>query len=37
MDQLANEQMHILGFHLSGNGIGRVEKAEDGYRFVQDS
>lgn len=36
MDQLANEQMHVLGFHLSGNGIGRVEKAEDGYRFVQD-
>lgn len=37
MDQLASEQMQVLGFHLRGNGIGRVEKAETGYRFVQDA
>ena len=38
LDQLAQEQTHILGFHLSGNGIGRVERnSSGGYRFVQDA
>lgn len=37
LDQLAYEQMQILGFHLPNTGIGRVEKAGTAYRFVQDS
>ena len=37
LDQLAHDQMPILGFHLTGNGIGRVERAGDTYRFVQDA
>lgn len=36
LDQLAHEQMQILGFHLPDTGIGRVEKAGSAYRFVQD-
>jgi len=34
LDQLASEQMRLIGFHLPGGGIGRAEKAADGYRFV---
>lgn len=34
LDQLAADQMQVLGFHLPGNGIGRVERAGDAYRFV---
>ncbi|MCT8162182.1 MBL fold metallo-hydrolase [Pseudoruegeria sp. SHC-113] len=37
LDRLASEQMQIVGFHLPGGGIGRVEKGapgEDDYRFV---
>lgn len=34
LDQLATEQMAVLGFHLPGNGIGRVEKVDSAYRFV---
>ena len=37
LDQLASDQIQILGFHLPGTGIGRVEKAGSAYRFVQDS
>ena len=37
LDQLAYEQMQILGFHLPNTGIGRVEKAGSAYRFEQDS
>ncbi|WP_231700999.1 MBL fold metallo-hydrolase [Aliiruegeria sabulilitoris] len=37
MDQVASEQMRIIGFHLPGGGIGRAEKTADGYRFVQES
>lgn len=33
-DRLTNEQMHLIGFHLPGGGIGRAEAAEDGYRFI---
>lgn len=36
LDQVAQEQMPVLGFHLTGNGIGRIEKADSGYRFIQD-
>ena len=35
LDRLANEQMTAVGFHLPGGGIGRVETADQGYRFVQ--
>lgn len=37
LDQLTSDQIQILGFHLPGTGIGRVEKAGSAYRFVQDS
>ena len=35
LDQMAAEQMTVIGFHLPGGGIGRVEAAETGYRFVE--
>lgn len=35
LDQLAAEQMHLIGFHLPGGGIGRAEKADGAYRFVE--
>lgn len=34
LDRLASEQMPVIGFHLPQGGIGRVETADDGYRFV---
>jgi hypothetical protein len=34
MDQLAHEKMRIIGYHLVGNGVGYVEKSQDGYVFV---
>lgn len=34
LDQLATDQTAVLGFHLPGNGLGHVERAGDGYRFV---
>lgn len=34
LDQLTSEQMQVLGFHLPGNGIGRVERDGGAYRFV---
>ncbi len=34
LDQLASEQMRLIGFHLPGGGVGRAEKTADGYRFV---
>ncbi|WP_421858776.1 MBL fold metallo-hydrolase [Oricola sp.] len=34
LDRLAGDQGPIVGFHLPGNGIGRVETAGTGYRFV---
>lgn len=36
LDRLANEQLPVVGFHLPGGGIGRVEAAEAGYRFVSE-
>jgi glyoxylase-like metal-dependent hydrolase (beta-lactamase superfamily II) len=35
LDRLAAEQMAVIGFHLPGGGVGRVETAETGYRFVE--
>ena len=34
--RLADEGHAIIGFHLPGGGIGRVEKADKGYRFSED-
>lgn len=34
LDQLAQEQTRIIGFHLEGNGVGHVERKDSGYRFV---
>jgi glyoxylase-like metal-dependent hydrolase (beta-lactamase superfamily II) len=34
-DRITSEQMQVVGFHLPGGGIGRIETAETGYRFVQ--
>ncbi len=36
MDQLATDQMILLGFHLPDGGLGRVEKSGDQYRFVSE-
>ena len=36
MDQLAFEKTRIIGFHLSGNGTGFVEKTASGYTFVSE-
>lgn len=36
LDQLATDQMQIIGFHLPGNGVGRVERDADHYRFVKE-
>jgi glyoxylase-like metal-dependent hydrolase (beta-lactamase superfamily II) len=37
LDQIVADQMQVLGFHLPGNGIGRIERAGDGFAFVQDA
>lgn len=37
LDQLAAEQMRLIGYHLPGGGIGRAEKADAGYRFVEEA
>ena len=36
LDQLAADQMRLIGYHLPGGGIGRAEKADGGYRFVEE-
>ena len=34
LDRLAGDRLPIVGFHLPAPGIGRVERQDDGYRFV---
>ncbi|WP_114287229.1 MBL fold metallo-hydrolase [Candidatus Halocynthiibacter alkanivorans] len=34
LDQIASEQMKLVGFHLPDGGMGRAEKTSDGYRFI---
>ena len=34
LDQLATDQMAMVGFHLPGGGLGRVERDGEAYRFV---
>lgn len=36
LDQLASEQMRLIGYHLPGGGIGRAEKSDAGYVFVEE-
>lgn len=36
LDQIATAQMRLIGFHLPGGGIGRAERANGGYRFVEE-
>ncbi|NHB76663.1 MBL fold metallo-hydrolase [Rhodobacter calidifons] len=36
LDRLATEGHAIIGYHLPGGGIGRVERADTGYRFSED-
>lgn len=37
LDQIAGAQMRIVGYHLPGGGIGRAERVDGGYRFVEDA
>ncbi|MCF6234537.1 MAG: MBL fold metallo-hydrolase [Rhodobacteraceae bacterium] len=37
LDQLAHENMTVVGYHLPGGGIGRAERNGDSYRFVSQS
>ncbi len=34
LDQIAQDHMQIIGFHLPDGGIGRVEKTGSAYRFI---
>lgn len=34
LDQLATDQMPLIGYHLPGGGLGRAERAGGAYRFV---
>lgn len=35
LDQIATDQMRVIGYHLPGGGIGRVERVDSAYRFVE--
>ncbi|AZV77023.1 MBL fold metallo-hydrolase [Parasedimentitalea marina] len=37
MDQLSHEKTRVIGYHLTGNGIGYVDKMSDGYAFVAEA
>ncbi|MDE1132221.1 MAG: MBL fold metallo-hydrolase [Ascidiaceihabitans sp.] len=34
MDQLSHEKTKVIGYHLQGNGIGYVDKTQNGYVFI---
>ena len=34
LDQLAHDQIAMVGFHLPDGGFGRVERSENAYKFV---
>ena len=36
LDQVSQEQMKIIGFHLPGGGVGRVENTGSAYRFIRE-
>jgi len=35
LDMLATDQTRIIGFHLPNGGLGRVDRADGAYRFVE--
>ena len=35
LDRIAADGLALVGFHLPGGGIGRVERADAGFRFVE--
>lgn len=37
LDQIATAQMRLVGYHLPGGGIGRAERADGTYRFVEEA
>jgi len=37
LDKLAHERITLVGFHLPGGGIGRVERKDGAYRFVPEN
>lgn len=37
LDRLAADGHAIVGFHLPGGGIGRVERVNSGYRFIEET
>lgn len=37
LSQLADENMRVLGFHLPGNGMGRVDRHGDAFAFVPEA
>lgn len=37
LDQLAHDQMRLIGFHLPDGGIGRAERSGEGYRFIAEA
>lgn len=36
LDQLATDKIRMVGFHLPGGGLGRVERKDSAYRFIQE-
>jgi glyoxylase-like metal-dependent hydrolase (beta-lactamase superfamily II) len=36
LDQIATDQIALIGYHLPGGGIGRAERSGDTYRFAED-
>jgi hypothetical protein len=34
LDMAANEDLFVIGFHMPFPGIGHVERAQSGYRWV---
>ncbi len=36
LDQLAQDKMAMIGFHLPDGGLGRVERSGDSYRFLSE-
>lgn len=36
LDRIATAGLGIIGYHLPGGGIGRVERADGAYRFLGD-
>lgn len=37
LDQAATDKMRVIGFHLPDGGMGRVERKDGAYRFVEES